>query len=173
MQIDSMPVHAAIRGQHDTEPRRIAAALLLMDDPADDGLTTGWYWAEVPSNPQSDDLTSRERWTKAVHARQGPFRDGNTALQAAENPTPHATALAARLEQAAELIRSGEIDATPAAIADWLGANTGDTQSVGPDPQARRTAENPHEARADLAGGVPEPEASDNADEETPGNPVH
>ena len=42
MQIDTLPVHAAVPDPETGEDRQVAAALLLMNDPADDGRTTGW-----------------------------------------------------------------------------------------------------------------------------------
>ena len=161
MQIDTLPVHAPVPDPESGEDRQVAAALLLMNDPADDGRTTGWYWTAVPQNPEPRDLTSRQRWTDAVANGQGPLRDANTALAAAGNHTPQGAALAARLEQAAALLRAGEIDATPEAIAEWLGAG-GDTQPIGPDPDAMRTPDDPDEARRMLAEG----EINDSAERE-------
>ena len=168
MQIDTTPVHAAVTVNPDTlEQRQIASALLLMHSPADDGLTTGWYWTEVPEDPSAEDLLSRQRWTAAITAGQGPFRDANTALAAAANHTPEAAALAARLGQAAELLRAGEIDATAAAIAEWLG-ETGAARPVGPDPDTTTSPENPEETHRMLAEGeIPEPANDDNADPDT------
>ena len=157
MQIDTPPVHAPAPDPETGEERRVAAALLLMNDPADDGLATGWYWAVMPPNPEGRDLTSRQRWTDAVDRSQGPFRDANTALAAAENHNPYAAALATRLEQAAALLRAGEIETTPDAIAGWL-AESGPAAPVGPDPEAERTADDPVEARKLLDGEVPDPE---------------
>lgn len=167
MQIDTLPVHAAVGNPQSGEPRQVAAALLLMNDPADDGLTTGWYWTEVPRNPEAQDLKSRRRWTEAVAASQGPFRDAHAALAAAENHSPQAAALAARLEQGAELLRAGEIDATPAAIAQWLGEADGDARPIGPDPDAGPTPDNPDETRRALEGEIPDPEQHEDAADET------
>ena len=167
MQIDTMPVHAAVSDPQTGEPRQVAAALLLMNNPADDGLTTGWYWTEVPRNPDPQDLRSRQRWTEAVTGRQGPFRDANAALAAAENHSPQAAELAGRLEQAAELLRAGEIDATPAAIAEWLGETSGEAEPIGPDPDARTTPEDPQEAQSALKGEIPDPETDEDAADET------
>ena len=162
MQIDTPPVHAPAPDPESGEDRRVAVALLLMNDPADDGLTTGWYWAAMPPNPEPRDLTSRQRWTDAVTRGQGPFRDANTALAAAGNQNPQATALAARLDQAAALLRAGEIDATADTIAEWL-AESGAAAPLGPDPEARRSAENPSETRELLDGEVPDAD-EENAD---------
>ena len=157
MQIDTLPVHASVADPESGEDRQVAASLLLMHDPADDGLATGWYWTVVPPNPEPRDLTSRQRWTDAVTNGQGPFRDANTALAAAANHTPQAAALAARLEQAAALLRAGEIDATAAAIAEWLG-QAGPAAPVGPDPDATRSRDDPDEVRTMLDGEVPDPD---------------
>ncbi|MYH30162.1 MAG: hypothetical protein F4018_03430 [Acidobacteria bacterium] len=167
MQIDTMPVHAAVSDPQTGEPRQVAAALLLMHDPADDGLTTGWYWTEVPRNPEPQDLKSRQRWTEAVAGGQGPFRDANAALAAAQNHSPQAAELAGRLEQAAELLRGGEIEATPAAIAEWLEKANDGAEPIGPDPNANSTPENPEEARSALEGETPDPETDDDAVDET------
>lgn len=161
MRIDTMPAHAPVADPATGEQRQVAAGLLLMDQPEDDGLTTGWYWTGVPRNPEPEDLVSRQRWTAAVANQQGPFRDANAAFAAAGNHTPETAALAARLTQAAELLRAGEIDATPGAIAEWLGAG-GDTQPIGPDPDAKRSADDPDEARRMLAKG----EVDDSAERE-------
>jgi len=160
MQIDTLPVHAPVTDPATGEERRIAAALLLMNDPADDGRTTGWYWSEVPRNPETGDLKSRGRWTAAVASQQGPFRDANAALAAAENHTREGAALAARLEQAAGLLRGGEIEATPAAIAAWLG-EAGPATPVGRDPDAKRGTENPEQVRTMLDGEVPDSDPDD------------
>ena len=159
MQIDTPPVHAPVPDPRSGEDRQVAAALLLMNDPADDGRTTGWYWTEVPRNPEPRDLKSGRRWVAAVANHQGPFRDATTALAAAANHTPQGAALAARLGQAVELLRAGEIDATPAAIAAWIGETGGATQPIGPDPDAKRTREDPDELRKMLAEGeIPDPD---------------
>ena len=162
MQIDTPPVHAQAPDPETGEDRRVAAALLLMNEPADDGRSTGWYWAVMPRDPEARDLTSRQRWTDAVAGGQGPFRDANTALAAAENHNPQSAALAARLEQAAALLRAGEIDATADAIAEWL-AEADPAAPVGADPDAKRTAEDPAETRKMFEGDVPEAE-DENAD---------
>lgn len=162
MQIDTLPVHAAVPDPETGEDRQVAAALLLMNDPADDGRTTGWYWTEVPRNPEPGDLKSGRRWTAAVANHQGPFRDANTALAAAASHTPQGAALAARLGQAAELLRAGEIDATPAAIAAWLGETGGAAEPIGPDPDAKRTPTDSDELRKTLAEGeTPDPDEGD------------
>lgn len=166
MQIDTLPVHVAVTDPQSGEPRQVAAALLLMNDPADDGLTTGWYWTDMPRNPEPHDLKSRRRWTEAVVNNQGPFRDANAALAAAENHSPQAATLGARLEQAAELLRAGEIEATPAAIAEWLG-NDSDAQPIGPDPDPEPTPEDLEETRKALAGEIPDPDPDENATDET------
>ena len=160
MQIDTLPVHAPAPDPQSGEDRRIAAALLLMNDPADDGRATGWYWTVVPRDPEPRDLKSRQRWTDAVANGQGPFRDANTALAAAGNHTPQGAALAARLEQAAALLRAGEIEATAEAIAEWL-VESGPATPVGPDPEARRTGDDPDEVRTMLDGEVPDPDEGD------------
>ena len=157
MQIDTPPVQTPVPDPETGEDRRIAAALLLMDDPADDGLTTGWYWSVMPPEPEPRDLTSRERWTRAAVNGQGPFRDANTALGAAGNQTPQAAALAARLEQAAALLRAGEIEATAETIAEWL-AETGPATPVGPDAEATPPKEDPAETRELLDREVPDAE---------------
>jgi hypothetical protein len=160
MQIDTLPVHAPVPDPESGEDRQVAVALLLMNDPADDGRTSGWYWTEVPRNPEPEDLMSRQRWTGAVAAQQGPFRDANTALAAAENHTPEGLALAARLGQAAELLRAGEIEATPETVADWLRNTGGATAPLGPDPEGARDREDPDELQRMLAEGeVPDPDA--------------
>ena len=154
MLLDTLPVHAPITHAATGEERQIAAVLLLMNDPADDGLTSGWYWTAVPRNPEPEDLKSKRRWREAVGNRQGPFRDANTAFAAAENHTPQGAALAARLDQAAALLAAGEIDASPAAVGAWLQA-AGDedrrngrsaVSPVGPDPEAQP----PRNDRAEL-----------------------
>ena len=154
MLLDTLPVHAPITHAATGDERQIAAVLLLMNDPADDGLTTGWYWTAVPRNPEPEDLKSKRRWREAVGNRQGPFRDANTAFAAAENHTPEGAALAARLEQAAALLAAGEIDASPAAVSAWLQAAGNEDRRngrsalspVGPDPEAKP----PRNDRAEL-----------------------
>lgn len=160
MEMDTLPVHAPAPDPESGEDRRVAAALLLMNDPADDGLATGWYWSVVPPDPEPRDLTLRQRWNDAVATGQGPYRDANTALAAAENHTPQAAALAARLGQAAALLRAGEIEATAEAIAEWL-VEAGPATPVGPDPEARRTGDDPAETRELLDGEVPDPDEGD------------
>ena len=122
MLLDTLPVHASVTDAMSGEPRQVAAALLLMNEPTDNGLTTGWYWTVVPRNPAPVDLKSAQRWRDAIVNHQGPFRDANAALAAAENHTPEGDALATRLNQAARLLAAGEIEATPAGIAEWLNA---------------------------------------------------
>lgn len=161
MQIDTLPVHAAVNDPQSGEPREVAAALLLMNDPADDGLTTGWYWTEVPHNPDAKDLKSRQRWTEAVNGQQGPFRDANTALAAAENHTPETAELAARLSQAAELLRGGEIEATAAAIAEWLGIANQDSRPIGPDATTTPEPPSENDVRETLDAEVPDAEEDD------------
>ena len=156
MQIDTLPVHAPAPDPQTGEDRQVAAALLLMNDPADDGRATGWYWTVVPRDPEPRDLKSRQRWTGAVANGQGPFRDANTALAAAGNHTPQGAALAARLEQAAALLRAGEIEATAEAVAGWL-IETGPATPVGPDPSARRTPDDAAQTRELLDNEVPDP----------------
>ena len=165
MLLDTLPVHAPITHAVTGEERQVAAVLLMMNDPADDGLTTGWYWTVVPRNPEPEDLKSKRRWREAVGNRQGPFRDANTAFAGAENHTPEKVALAARLSQAAALLAAGEIEASPAAVGAWLQA-AGDedrrngrsaTRPVGPDPEAQP----PRNDTADLdevltTGAVPD-----------------
>ena len=122
MLLDTLPVHASVTDAMSGEPRQVAAALLLMNEPADNLLTTGWYWTVVPRNPSPVDLRSAQRWRNAIFNHQGPFRDANAALAAAENHTLEGDALAIRLHQAASLLASGEIEATPTGIAEWLNA---------------------------------------------------
>ena len=154
MLLDTLPFHAPITHAATGEERQVAAALLLMNEPADDGLTTGWYWTAVPRNPEPEDLKSKRHWREAVSNRQGPFRDANTAFVAAENHTPEGAALAARLSQAATLLAAGEIEASPAAVGAWLQA-AGDedrrngrsaVSPTGPDPKAQP----PRNDRAEL-----------------------
>ena len=164
MQIDTLPVHAPVPDPASGEEREVAAALLLMNEAADDGRTTGWYWAVVPRNPEPEDMKSRRRWTEAVTNHQGPFRDANTAIAAAENHTPQTTALATRLGQAAELLRAGEIDTTVEAISEWLldagapdrGADTEPPAPVGPDPDAGAQDGDPEDTAAALRGEIPD-----------------
>ena len=173
MLLDTLPVHAPITDAASGEQRQVAAVLLLMNDPADDGLTTGWYWAAVPRNPEPEDLKSKRRWREAVTNRQGPFRDANAALAAAENHTPDGAALAARLEQAAALLAAGEIDASPAAIAAWLQTASDEDRvkgrsaasPVGPDPEAAPPRNDPAELDQILATGtVPDDGDEDGGD---------
>lgn len=140
MQLDTLPVHAAVTDAMSGEPRQVAAALLLMNEPADSLLTTGWYWTVVPRNPAPADLKSAQRWRDAIVNHQGPFRDANAALAAAENHTPEGDALAISLHQAASLLAGGEIEATPAGIAEWLNAAADTNRTappVGPAPTKR------------------------------------
>ena len=144
MLLDTLPVHASVTDATNGEPRQVAAALLLMNEPADNGLTTGWYWTVVPRNPAPADIKSAQRWRDAVANRQGPFRDANAALAAAENRTPEDDALATRLNQAASLLAAGEIEATPAGIAEWLNTAADTDRAappVGPAPMEPTTAD--------------------------------
>ena len=155
MVLDNTPVHARIIHAATGEQRDVVVAFLLMDDPADDGLTTGWYWAEASR-------LSKAGWPQAVGNNQGPFRDAGTAFLAAENYTIQRLALAIRLRQAAGLVAAGEIDASPAEIAAWLQSiHDEDRRSgwarvtpVGPDPDARRWTDDKAELRHILATGT-------------------
>ena len=173
MLLDTLPVHASVTDAMSGEPRQVAATLLLMNEPADNGLTTGWYWTVVPRNPGAADLKSAQRWRDAVANRQGPFRDANAALAAAENHTPEGDALATRLNQAASLMAAGEIEATPAAIAEWLHAATETDRTappVGPAPMKRTTVGPGATAERDdleillRTGMVPDDDASEDPD---------
>ena len=170
MLLDTLPVHASVTDAMSGEPHQIAAVLLLMNEPADNGLTTGWYWTVVPRNPAPADLKSAQRWRAAIANRQGPFRDANAALASAENHTPEGDALATRLNQAASLLAAGEIEATPAGIAEWLNtaAETDRTAPpVGPAPIERTRAGPGTSAERDeletllRTGRVPEDTADD------------
>ena len=169
MLLDTLPIHASVTDAMSGEPRQVAAALLLMNEPADNGLTTGWYWTVVPRNPAPADLKFARRWLDAVANRQGPFRDANAALAAAENHTPEGDALAIRLHQTASLLAAGEIESTPAGIAKWLNAAAEADRTappVGPAPMERTrdgpgtTAER-HELEMLLRTGM----VSDDADD--------
>ena len=148
-------------------------ALLLMNEPADNGLTTGWYWTVVPRNPAPADLKSAQRWRDAIVNRQGPFRDANAALAAAENHTTEGDTLATHLNQAASLLAAGEIEATPAGIAEWLNTAADTDRAgppVGPTPMEYTTADpGTSTARNELetllrTGSIPE-DAADDASE--------
>lgn len=144
MLLDTLPVHASVTDAMSGEPRQVAAALLLMNEPADSLQTTGWYWTVVPRNPAPVDLKSAQRWRDAIVNHQGPFRDANAALAAAENHTLEGDALATRLKQAASLLAAGEIEATPAGIAEWLNTAADTDRAgppVGPTPMERTTAD--------------------------------
>ena len=120
MLLDHEPVHAAVTHETTGAEYRVATALVLMNDAADDGGTTGWYWTRVPEKPTHDELVSTRRWREAVANRQGPCADAATALRAAACTSRGRDATARRLEQAAALIRGGELDATAAEIGRWL-----------------------------------------------------
>ena len=71
MLLDTLPRHGPVSDPGTGEERRVAVALLLMNDPADDGLTTGWYWTEVPNDPKPEDLKSKQRWARRRRQRAG------------------------------------------------------------------------------------------------------
>ena len=152
MLLDTLPRHGPVPDPGTGEERRVAVALVLMDDPADDGLTTGWYWTEVPNEPKPEDLKSKRRWRDAAAAGQGPVRDAAAAFAAAENHTREGRALAARLAQAAALLRAGEIEASASAIAKWLTAEG--ATPVGPPPDAGQPADDRTETDRILTTGV-------------------
>ena len=133
-------LHEATGGEH-----HVATALLLMNEPGDDGLASGWYWTPVPANAGAEDLAASLRWHTAVARQQGPFRDAGAALRGAERCTPERTATAILLRQAADAVLTGETEADPAHIADWIeshemlaAARGGEPPPppVGPDPAA-------------------------------------
>ena len=147
MVLDHEPVHAHVRHEVSGAECRAAAALILMNSAEDDGRTTGWYWTRVPDEPQRDDLRAANRWARAVANEQGPFRDADAALAAAARATPTRSAVARRLEQAAALVRAGEIDASAEEIATWLG----EEPPIPPDPPARpEEALNEHDLESEL-----------------------
>lgn len=153
MQIASLPtktsiVHRISRDEHD-----IAVAQLLMDDPGDNGLSSGFYWAKLPPGATEADLVSKDRWVHAVRREQGPFRRPAAAIIGAEKATAMRYAIAAVLRQAAELVLSGEIEDDVEAIAggianhEWIAA--AHEGRMPPPPPGPDTTETPsHEERA-------------------------
>ena len=120
MQLDQAPTTARVRLGATGREEVIAIALVLMDQPEDDGLTTGWYWTVVPEEGTEVRLLARERWTDAVRRHQGPFADGAAAIRGAGEWSPARETAAALLRQAAALVLSGETAPDGAAIASWI-----------------------------------------------------
>ena len=143
MQIASLPTKTSIVHRISHEEHDIAVAHLLMDDPEDSGLTSGFYWAKLPPGATEGDLLSKDRWVHAVRREQGPFRRPAAAIIGAEKATAMRYAIAAVLRQAAELVLSGEIDddleAISAGIAnhEWIeAAHEGRMPPAPPGPDA-------------------------------------
>ena len=102
--------------------RAIWVALLKMDEPEDEGLTTGFYWRAAPvdaeaSDAERDDI---EAWRKAARNQQGPHRNVQMAIEAVAWYTVERAMLAARLEEAAEAVRCGKINPKVDEVAAWL-----------------------------------------------------
>ena len=102
--------------------RAIWVAMLKMDEPEDEGLTTGYYWRAAPvdaeaSDAERDDI---EAWRNAARNQQGPHRNAQTAIEAVAWYTVERAMLAARLEEAAEAVRCGKLDPKTEAVAAWL-----------------------------------------------------
>ncbi len=155
MTLSSMPEHTRLIHARGYEIQ-VAVALLLMDDPLDDGRTTGWYWTPVPPDPTEADLVSAHRWNEAVRHQQGPFRDAQAAFRGAEHVSERTQQLGQRLEQAAALVRAGEVVADAAQVADWLrDAQAEDDRRARKDGRAAEAA-----ADAD-AGASPVPVRTD------------
>ncbi len=162
-------LHEATGGEH-----HVATALLLMNEPEDDGLASGWYWTPVPANAGTEDLAASLRWRTACARQQGPFRDAGAALRAAERCTPERTATAILLRQAADAVLTGETPANPAHIANWIeshemlaAARGGEPPPppVGPDPAAGPRQDETPPAPALRGAGAGERSAADDSEE--------
>lgn len=116
MRVDGTPLATTVRHAETGEEHEVLVANLVMDDAADNGLTTGWYWqlpdGRAPADP--------ELWRDAVRAERGPCRNAQNALSAVGNWSRRAACMAARLEELAELVRSGEIDPGAQTASDYI-----------------------------------------------------
>ena len=157
MLLVSDPVRARIRHSETGVEHEVLIGELVMDEPADEGLTTGWYWRTDAAEGTEDKM---DAWRTAVQSEHGPHRNAEGAVAAVAYWSWPRAAMAQRLNEAAELVRKGDIAPTPDDVSEWLtAAKTIDDASrqasgSGPhDPDSRRTAEI-NEARRPVDGTV-------------------
>ena len=102
--------------------RAIWVALLKMDDAHDEGLATGFYWRAAPVDAEASDAERDDidAWRKAARNEQGPHRSAQAAIQAVAWYTVERAAMAARLVEAAEAVRCGQLDPGAGEVAAWL-----------------------------------------------------
>ena len=183
MLLDSKPERVTIQHGETSEEQHIATALLLMNEPGDDGLTSGWYWTHVPGGASNRDLTSAKRWRGAVQQQQGPFRDADAAVRGAEHWSPERTAFAILLRQVSDGVLTGETAAKWQEIGEWVEnhdmvakarAGTAPEAATGADPDAKpvdskaRTSALKEKLRTAELGERPEAADADDAFTEEP-----
>ncbi len=95
-------------------------ALLVMDDEQDTSLTTGWYWRLADMGAAENERHDLEAWRKAALNEQGPYRNADNAMQGVAYYSVERATLAGRLNEANELMRMGQLDATIEQISEWL-----------------------------------------------------
>ena len=120
MQLDQLPTTTRITDEDTGQEQDIAVALLLMNEPEDDGRTTGWYWSAIPRERSQVLLQGKKLWKDAVDQHQGPFEDAGAAIRGAGDWSPLRHAVALLLRQAASLVLSGQTAPDAAAIAKWI-----------------------------------------------------
>lgn len=100
----------AVAPDPDGVPNDIEIAEIYPDGPAEALIQAGWYWRRTTGNRQGESETARTHaWKTAVRAGQGPYRSGAEAIRGSEQWTPARRIAVERLQQAAELVRSGEV----------------------------------------------------------------
>ena len=122
MLIEGTPMGCEAPHVEGGQRRAIWIALLKMDDAHDEGLTTGFYWRAAPVDAEASDAERDDidAWRKAARNEQGPHRSAQGAIQAVAWYTVERAAMAARLVEAAEAVRCGNLDPDAAEVAAWL-----------------------------------------------------
>ena len=145
MRLASDPVRARIRHSETGVEHEVLIGELVMDEPADEGLTTGWYWrTDAPEGSEA----KLDAWLTAAQSEHGPHRNAQGAVAAVAYWSWARAAMAQRLNEAAELVRKGDIAPTPGDVGDWLTAAKAiddasrQASTSGPhDPDSRKTAD--------------------------------
>ena len=150
MRIAGQTVRMRARHAETGTDREILLAELVMDDPADAGRAGGWYWRFRNEGGEPDDL---EAWQDAVRAERGPHRSPTNAVAAVGHWTQAAAEIAARLGEAAELVRTGDLAPESGAVSEWLRtaermdrAARGDHRPAGPESRSGDTVARSREA---------------------------
>ena len=117
MRLASDPVTVTARHGDTGDEHEVLIAHIVMDAAEDEGYAGGWYWR--PQDAVGDDR-NLDAWRESVHAERGPHRNAANAISSIGHWSQAAADLAARLGEAAELIRSGDLPPDTHTVNDWL-----------------------------------------------------